>query len=127
MAGPLSSSSPPSPVGLTYICRFQLTPVYYPDYYPTQWQTVLASWALYVSRRVTAVFAETSILILGVIGILSQHWLHYVDMFSIVWIVAVYVASPWSISDLTRSVLATVITLPIKAAAGRRSAHYVFT
>lgn len=35
--------------------------------------------------------ADNRILLLGVIGILAQHWLHYVDLFTIVWIVAVLV------------------------------------
>ncbi|KAI9632976.1 amino acid transporter, partial [Dioszegia hungarica] len=73
--------------------------LFYPDYVPLPWHTVLACWA--------------TILLLGVIAILGQRYLPYVDMFTIAWIVA--------------AVLATVITLPIKAALGRRSAAEVFT
>ncbi|KAK1923905.1 amino acid transporter [Papiliotrema laurentii] len=73
--------------------------IFYPDYVAAQWHTVLCSWAL--------------ILILGSISILGQKYLPHVDTFCIIWIFA--------------GVLATAITLPIKANAGRRSASYVFT
>ncbi|GFZ48289.1 LOW QUALITY PROTEIN: hypothetical protein JCM24511_06037 [Saitozyma sp. JCM 24511] len=79
--------------------RADLLGVYYPDYIAANWHTVLCSWAL--------------ILVLGTISIIGQRYLPHVDTFCFIWIVA--------------GVLATAITLPIKANAGRRSAAEVFT
>lgn len=73
--------------------------LYYPDYLPKPWHTVLTSWGL--------------IIVVGTIAILGQKALPKVDGFMIVWI--------------TAGVLATAITLPVKAASGTRSAAEVFT
>jgi hypothetical protein len=58
--------------------------LYYPDYLPKPWHTVLTSWGL--------------IIVVGTIAILGQKALPKVDGFMIVWI--------------TAGVLATAITLP---------------
>lgn len=72
--------------------------LYYPDYIAEAWHTVLCSWAL--------------ILLLGSIAILGQHYLTWVDMFTLVCIIS--------------AVIATVITLPVYAASGIRSAREVW-
>lgn len=73
--------------------------LYYSDYLPKPWHTVLTSWGL--------------IIVVGTLAILGQKALPKVDGFMIVWI--------------TAGVLATAITLPVKAASGTRSAAEVFT
>ncbi|ORX38207.1 gaba permease-like protein [Kockovaella imperatae] len=70
-----------------------------PTYEPQPFHTVLTSMAI--------------IILLGVIALVGQQWMHHVDTFTIIIIVS--------------AVLATVITLPVKAHMGHRSAEYVFT
>jgi hypothetical protein len=81
--------------------------------------------------------ADDSILVLGIIAILGQHFLHYVDVNhrDLAQLITIRcsqssLSSPREFAypaQAEDSVLATILTLPIKAATGRRSASYVFT
>ena len=97
--GTIVGANAPHPACRTTQLILASVNLYYPDYLPKPWHTVLSCWAL--------------IIVVGTIAILGQKALPKVDGFMIIWI--------------TAGVIATAVTLPVKAAMGTRSAAEVFT
>jgi hypothetical protein len=67
-------------------------------------------------------------LLLGLIGSFAQHYLHHIDVsFSVHHPMRDADGQNFTLVMIISVVIATVITLPIKAASGRHSGSYVFT